>query len=348
VADHEVTVLPDRAPLRLAVEDVSQVPVARAAAVRAARSAGLPVGTADRVALAATELAENLHRHATGGELLVLPADAAAAVTLVALDRGPGVAGFERCLVDGYSTAGTLGTGLGAVRRLARTFDAVSEPGRGTIVAAALGDPPPAAGADVAAVGFPIPGETVNGDGWTVVRRGARLVLLLADGLGHGPQAAEASAAATAAVPALADLPPAGVLSALHDRLRHTRGAAVTVAATDLDALLDGGTVHSAGFGNVSLLVAGGDGETRRAATAAGTAGVRSGGRVLEQATVLPPGGIVVLHSDGLTSRWGLTGRAELLRHSAVVVAAALLRDHERGGDDTMVVVLRAAGGGGP
>ena len=44
-----------------------------------------------------------------------------------------------RCLTDGYSTAGTPGTGLGAVRRLANEFDIYSAPGEGTIVMARFG-----------------------------------------------------------------------------------------------------------------------------------------------------------------------------------------------------------------
>ena len=50
-----------------------------------------------------------------------------------------------------------------------------------------------------------------------------------------------------------------------------------------------------------------------------------------------------MLHTDGLTTRWLLDGRLELLRHRAEVVAAVLWRDHARGTDDSLVVVVRAA-----
>ena len=39
-------------------------------------------------------------------------------VELLALDKGPGIADVARCLVDGFSTAGSPGTGLGAVARI--------------------------------------------------------------------------------------------------------------------------------------------------------------------------------------------------------------------------------------
>lgn len=344
---------------RVPVDEPSQVGVARSVAVRAAGQVGLPRATLDTVSLVATELAHNLHRHAEGGELLVVPSAAATGVApdgspgrmpglqLVAVDRGPGVRDFDRCLADGYSTSGTLGTGLGAVRRLAQTFDAASEPGRGTVVAAGFGGPA-TTGVDVAALGFPIRGESVNGDGWAVERRGARVVLLVADGLGHGPGAAEASRAAVELLPSFADAEPGRVVVGLDQGLQGSRGAAVTVAVADVDGFRAGGVVRSAGLGNVSLLVAGPEGEGRRVATSHGTAGAGRRARAHEQATPLPAGGVVVLHSDGLTSRWSLEGRRELLRHDALVIAAALLRDHERGSDDTQVVVARAARGGGP
>jgi len=343
---------------RQPVQDSSQVPGARAAALQAALDSGLSAATCDSAALVASELAENLYRHGTDGELWLLREPAhdgrASGLTLLAVDRGPGVAGFSRCLVDGYSTGGTLGIGLGTVRRAAAWFDAVSEPGRGTVVAARLSDPaPPGEGAprqtgadevDVAALGFPLAGEEVSGDGWACVARGSRLLVLLADGLGHGEGAAKASRRAALALPPLADLPPAEALRALDEELVGTRGAAVTLAEVEVATLRDGGTVTSSGLGNVSVLVAGPDGSTRRAATGHGTAGARGRNRYAEQASALPPAGVLLLHSDGVTSRWTLADRAELLRHSALVIAAAVLRDHERGRDDSLVVVVKATG----
>ena len=97
--------------------------------------------SAGKVAIVATELANNLLRHAGGGELLLqtLGDDESPVVELLAIDRGPGMADVARCLADGYSTGGTPGTGLGAVRRLATEFDIYSAPGEGTIVMARFG-----------------------------------------------------------------------------------------------------------------------------------------------------------------------------------------------------------------
>ncbi|WP_375483163.1 SpoIIE family protein phosphatase [uncultured Jatrophihabitans sp.] len=333
---------------RTPVLDSSQVSPARAMVGRVAQRCGFDQRRVDRMALVATELAENLHRHAEQGELLVLPSHVGGAtrLSIMAIDRGPGVARFEDCLVDGYSTAtNSLGAGLGAVQRIADDFDACSEAGRGTVVAAGfVADGPAGPGHfDVAGVGFPITGETRNGDAFTAVRRGSSIVVALADGLGHGPGAADASGAAVAAVQAMADRPPAELVRAVSEQIAGTRGAAVTVAELTIDAARAGGDLVSAGLGNVSVASVRLDGETRRIATSNGTAGTALRGSVVEQRTAFPPRGLVVLHSDGLTTRWNLSGRRELLRHGAEVVAAALWRDHVRGSDDSLVVVVRAA-----
>lgn len=338
------------APSRHAVEDASQVRVAVEHAASAARVAGFAGPAVASIVLAATELAENLHRHAVGGELVVVPpVEVGAPLRLLALDRGPGVARFDLCLADGYTTIGTMGVGLGTVNRLASRFDAVSEPGRGSVVAAAFEHdadgrlthdrPPRPALFDVAALGFALSAEYPNGDDWVALRRGAGLVVAVADGLGHGPPAAEASTAVVAALAGVADRSPVEMVEAMSSAARHTRGAAVTVATLTAGDL-DGGVVDTSGLGNVALVVVAPDGSTHRGVTSHGTAGHGAGsGRAVT--VPFPAGGMLVLHSDGLRTQWDLAGRAALLRHDAAVVAAALWRDLARGTDDSMVVVIR-------
>ena len=104
----------------VAVTDPSQVAEARRAGAVLARAVGFDEERAGRLALVVTESGTNLLRHAGGGHILLRAVDdhGAAAVDVLALDRGPGMTNVARCLEDGYSTAGGAGTGLGAMRRL--------------------------------------------------------------------------------------------------------------------------------------------------------------------------------------------------------------------------------------
>ncbi|MBA2672558.1 ATP-binding protein, partial [Ramlibacter sp.] len=182
------------------MDDASRVGEARRHAVQLAHELGLGDTQVGRVALVVTELGNNLLRHARQGRLLLAALEATREIEVLALDEGPGIMNLERSLVDGYSTGGTPGTGLGAVRRLAHSFDAYSEAPGGTLMVARLGgeDAPPSAAAAVncGAISLPMPGEHVCGDGWALVQDAHRAVLMVADGLGHGPDAAKASQAA--------------------------------------------------------------------------------------------------------------------------------------------------------
>jgi Stage II sporulation protein E (SpoIIE) len=257
----------------------------------------------------------------------------------VALDRGPGMPDWERSFADGYSTSDrSLGAGLGAVVRVATAVAGCAEAGRGTVVAARIG----AAGHSgvAGALGSPRRGERVNGDAWSWVVDGSGIFAVLADGLGHGADAAAAGALAVADPAELAALELPQALLRIHARLRGSRGAAVTVVRL---RPADGGTDSEllvAGVGNVAAAAVSPDGAVKRTLISAGTAGL-SIRTPVQTTTRVPAGGVVVLHTDGLLSSWDLTGRGRAVASPPGVLAAVLLRDHERGTDDTGVVVLR-------
>lgn len=112
--------------------------MARRAAAEIALSLGFGENEEAAVALIVGEMGSNVLRHGRGGEMLLRPLHEQDALGLevIALDRGPGMSDIDRCMRDGYSTGGTLGTGLGVVRRLAHDFDIYSRPGAGTAIMA--------------------------------------------------------------------------------------------------------------------------------------------------------------------------------------------------------------------
>src|SRR5260370_378279 len=124
-----------------------------------------------RIALVATEMATNLLKHAAMGEIVIDSfADRdGAGLELLSLDKGPGIADVGLALADGYSTAGSSGNGLGAVRRQCDQFAIWSRPGLGTAVVARFQRRGPTGSVALGAVMHPCPGETVSGDAWPLV-----------------------------------------------------------------------------------------------------------------------------------------------------------------------------------
>jgi anti-sigma regulatory factor (Ser/Thr protein kinase) len=319
-----------------AMEDASRTGEARRHAAQLAHECGLGELEAGRLAIVVTELATNLARHADKGRLWLSARRERGEVEVLAVDEGPGIADLERSLADGFSTGGTPGTGLGAVRRLARHFDLYSSAPGGTIVLARVGAAAtPEQAACVGAVSLAAPGETVCGDGWAFALDGDRGAVMVAEGLGHGTDAAEAAQVALETFRADPMAAPAQLLAHTHQALRRTRGAAVMVLQADAAA----GTVRSAGAGNVMARLVSGVSD-RTVLCQHGTAGITI--RTPEEAvTAWPPHAVLVVYSDGIESRWRPGILAPLLARDPALAAAVLARDHSRGRDDATVAVLR-------
>ncbi|HWG84208.1 MAG TPA: SpoIIE family protein phosphatase, partial [Deinococcales bacterium] len=296
--------------------------------------------------IVATELATNLARHARGGYLLArLVSDPREArlpgLELLAVDRGPGLPDVARSLRDGYSTGGTPGTGLGAVRRLSQVFDIHGLPERGTTVLSRLyrESRVPSEGAAIPAEGvvcMPNQGEEAPGDGWAVHHAPGRSSYLVVDGLGHGPQAAEAALEAVRVFRENPGLAPADLLGEMHGVLRATRGAAVAVAAADWTRR----SLLFAGVGNIVASILSLDGSSRSLMSHNGIVGHQMR-KVRQLEFVWPSGAVLVMHSDGITTRWKPSEYPGLPQRHPALLAAAVHRDHARGRDDATVLVAR-------
>ena len=323
---------------RVPVEETTQVGQARREALVLADQCGLNETEAGRVALAATELATNVIKHGHGGVMhlsLVCGRGGAIGVELCTVDRGPGFV-LAECLPDGYSTHGTQGIGLGAIKRQMSVLETWSD-ARGAIVLARIYADAAGKQADLAygALRLPMRHETVCGDAWHLCSDGRRMALTLIDGLGHGLLAAEAAQAGAAAAGRAGLVAPTEVIARLHAGMTGGRGGAAAVACLDADS----GRLEFAGIGNISASVCDAAG-SRGLASHPGIVGVQYR---KAQAFDLHahPGNLLVMHSDGLQARWNLRDYPGLFQQHPALVAALLQRDFDRGRDDAGIVVVR-------
>jgi anti-sigma regulatory factor (Ser/Thr protein kinase) len=323
------------------VEEASAAVSCRSAALALAGQLSFPDTRAEQLALAVTEAAANLARHARAGTMLLraVCGPAGPVIEMVTIDAGPGIADLGAVLRDGTSTAGTLGIGLGAIRRAADFCEIYSRPGHGTTLVArfaARAAPTAAAGSpggSWAGLIRPIAGETVCGDSYAARQGSGGMIAALCDGLGHGQLAATASRAALEAVTEEPDAEPAVLLERAHRRMGGTRGGALAIVAADNEV------VRFAGLGNVAGWIL--SGETRQGMVSVpGIAGHQARKfRQFEYAAAA--GSVVVLHSDGLSSRWDITGLPGLTAQDPLVIAAGLLSEAGVRRDDAGVLVLR-------
>ena len=328
--------------LALAVNDPTAIGSARRSAQVLARQQGFDEIRQGQLAIIVTEASRNLVQHAGGGSVLLraLAQDEHRGVEMLALDCGPGVANVSQALQDGFSTGGTPGTGLGAIQRLANEFDIYTIRGQGTAVLARLwakaAPELPSTAAQFGAVCVARVGETRCGDSWAIRLAADRVVLLVVDGLGHGERAAEAADLAVEIFLA-GSLSGAALMGALHQQLQRTRGAALAFA----EILWPERTIDFWGVGNVSGSLLPMRNERLSMVSLHGTVGMELP-RLRSFRYPWPAGGLMVLHTDGLTSRWTLIDYPGIMHRDPALVAGLLYRDFQRGRDDATIVVLRA------
>lgn len=296
-----------------------------------------------------TELATNLVKFGNGtGEVLISGAtqpDGVNVLEIISIDKGKGMEDTGQMLIDGRTTTGTMGGGLGAVKRLADDFKIDSKPSGGTIIVVRicgkksrkLGNPGHGEAIelcktfDIAGISVALDGQTECGDGWAFMVDGPILTLLVVDGLGHGPEASETTRLAEESFAKHASEPPMGIMQRLHMSLQGTRGAAAAV--TRIDPLK--GTATGCGVGNISTkLVA--DRKSQPIVSMNGILGFKS-----------PPfrefdgewtaNSLVVMNSDGLKSGMELNKTAQ----PSSVLAARLRRQYSRDTDDSTILVAQ-------
>ena len=334
------------------VEDASAVPACRKAVQIMAERLRFSASRIGQLALAVTEAASNLHKHAEQGSLLlcVNRDGQPPGIDLVTIDAGPGVRDVSAAVRDGHSTAGTLGIGLGAIQRLADFADLYSRPGRGTSLVARFSpggttppDPPALGGAARppkpprppwgAGLVRPIIGETECGDAYGAAQVGGEVTAVLCDGLGHGPLAAAAAAAGVAAVLDDPAGEPAALLERVHRRMSGTRGGAVGIAR------IGGQQARFAGLGNVAASIVSG-GQRKSMVSIPGIAGHQA--RTIRQFEYeAPPGSALILHSDGISNRWEAAALPGLETRDPLLIAAVLLAEAGVHRDDAGVLVLK-------
>ncbi len=184
----------------------------------------------EHMALVAAEMVSNQVKYARGQGMIQIWEQPGPVLDILALDYGPGIPDIALAQQDGYSTANTLGKGLGSIQRLADEMHVYTRPETpagprkwsGTAILARFsrgGPGPDGPGLYSRALSD----ERHNGDHiyFQSDAQGTRWLHL--DGLGHGPEAEQATSGLGRYLDADGD--PMAVVEAVDRQLFGTRGA---------------------------------------------------------------------------------------------------------------------------
>jgi anti-sigma regulatory factor (Ser/Thr protein kinase) len=324
----------------IAVLDEASVSLVRERVRWHAARVGLPDLPSAALVNVASELAHNQRVHARGGFVTVRDAVRGQdhGLEVMAADRGEGIADIAAALRgrEPRLAGGSLGAGLAAVLELADEVDFDVRLGEGTCIWARKFARTDVRRRRVGIYGRACSGESTSGDDAAFVRAAGALAVAVADGLGHGEGAREASERAREVFVSHPEIDPERLLARCDQELARTRGAVMAVARIDEAH----GTVDVASVGNVSVQLVGPTGSKHFGGSSfflGAPGGVK---RLTTERAQMRPGEALLLFSDGLTSRADLGGDAMLLREEPVVIAQHALERFGRHNDDATVLVV--------
>jgi hypothetical protein len=222
------------------------------------------------------------------------------------------------------------------VRRLVDELDIDVRRGEGSCFWARKYIEPVTRGREVGIWGQPLAGEAISGDDAMFRRDPGTLLVTIADGLGHGPSAREASRTIVDGIQAHAATELGAMMAIVDQAARETRGAAVTVVRVDQRSA----SAKWAAVGNVGALIHHPAGTHRVGGMSATVGGKQTRlGTVRTEDAPFPTGAALILHSDGVSSRVSI--EASMLHDHPVVLAHAIAVEFGRATDDVTVLVVR-------
>lgn len=332
----------------ISVSDAADVTLAERKAKRVVGEVGFADLAVEELAIVVRELASNVVKHADEGTITVTPRknDGRRGIEIRAKDFGPGIADVDQALEDGYSTAGTLGYGLGAVHRL--TDEVVIESNENGVTGVEIvatrwcSEPSPPAVQNPITAGAATrakPGMEYNGDAFIIKREDENMLVGVIDGLGHGQSAHQAAQRANRYVKTHANQSLSHLFGGVERACRNTRGVVMALARFDLTA--EQATVGS--VGNISVKVHNSP-RPMNVITPRGVLGANAPQPAIREwdwnrAYTL------IMHSDGVTTGWSQDEFAHLTEKSATNAARALLQSLAVARDDATVLVVKEANG---
>ncbi len=328
----------------IAVLDEASVSVVRQHIRAEGAAVGFSPSALGSIVNVASELGHNQLAHARGGRIAIrrIARGETPGLEIIAADRGDGIAAPTDALravgSDPQPKArGSLGVGLAAVLELADELDFDVRIGEGSCVWARKFTRPVARRRQVGLYGRACPGEDTSGDDGYFARSDDDLLIGLADGLGHGPPAREASSAAMQTLRESTALGVGRLLENCHDALQDTRGAVMAVAriAEPSD------TMQAGAIGNVSLH-AYGPGARYHLTGPSFVVGARGRQpRIALEDHALSMRDALILFSDGIFTRADIGGELDLLREHPIIIAHQFVERFARDNDDALVLVAR-------
>ena len=297
----------------------------------------------EEILITVSELASNLIKHTNdGGEIKIscIKEEKRKGIKIESIDQGPGIPDVELALVDGYSTIGSLGYGLGSINRLTDVFNIISNQEKGTHIITkkwlkSTKKTKKLYPLDFGGATRAYPGYRINGDAFYIKRWDEYVLVGLIDGLGHGPLANKASREALQYIKKNFNQPLRQLMLGTNIAIQNTRGIVLSLALFNLNTL----KITFSGIGNI---------ETRTYRKKLERCFISHRGivgrdiptpRIIEGHWV--PGMIMIFFTDGIDSSLNWDDYSCLSEKPARLIAYRILEDLGKDRDDATVIIVK-------
>ena len=300
-----------------------------------------------------TELATNLLKHTkTGGEILLRfeNTDEFVSVEILAIDKGKGITNIENALTDGYSTSGSAGTGLGAVKRISSEFDIFSQLNKGAIVYSKIIKQKRnfqtvksySGNLILSALITAKPNEEYCGDYYKIIQSEKSVKICLLDGLGHGYSAYISAIEAAAVFDKMSDSSIQDILKAANQKMIGKRGAVISLFEFNfIDRI-----VRHCGIGNITAKII----SEFSTDSFPAIPGFIGGGEILLKTNEIkiPENFLFIAFTDGISqqiySKLNKDSVCDipldyLLKKNPLIIAAFFYRDFYKKTDDAAIII---------
>jgi anti-sigma regulatory factor (Ser/Thr protein kinase) len=326
------------------VTETAEFTTARQSVERVAAELGFKTGDRTNLGDVAVELAANLHKHAGGGTLNIkrLSTGSRTGIRLEAHTPAPEIQNLEATFTTESATVESLGLGLSTVNQTMDELTVTTPKGTdsGTRLVAdrwllpkhRTSKPIPAS---IGAASRGISSDLPNGDAFIFKAWNDTALVGVIDGLGHGPQAHQASTTARDYIESHAEQPFKSIFRGTDHACNGTRSVVMALAKFDWTEE----TLTFANVGNIKVTVTGPEWTgfiLRRGVI---------GGNSPEPAVVTRewrPSYTMILYSDGISTRREWDDVRENADASAGLIANRILKQYGESDDDATVLVVTA------
>jgi anti-sigma regulatory factor (Ser/Thr protein kinase) len=286
----------------------------------------------EEIRLIAAELADNVLKHSSRGTIQINAEDEY--IEIISKNRGD-LTGKD--FIDGSSSKGTLGIGLGMIGRLSDEVSYETHDGWVEIKAikfhSSFSSNPKKI--ETAALSHGLMGGRANGDEFLSIRRSNSLFLALIDVLGHGRAAHEIAIEVKRFLEDQHYLKLDEIMNNLHDHLRGDRGAMVELMRLDLNKKI----LEFCGVGDVSCRIySGNDKRSIPIFTVDGIVGETLRKTNLQRLE-LPEDAVIAMFSDGISQSFDIP--IGLRKVSSVRLVHELMQKYGKSHDDRTLLITK-------